>query len=137
MNEKTDKQLEALVSKTMKQSTLESPSFDFTAHVMSQVNVVTQSQSTVYQPLISKRVWAVLFGVVVALLAYILLFGQAQSTGWFSNINFSMLNTDKISNPFSGFQFYKTTVYAISLFALMLLIQIPILKNYFNKRMTY
>ncbi len=72
MKKNVDKQIENLVDKVMKQSTLETPSIDFTSHIMVQVEAAKQSTSTTYQPLISKRVWAIISIGFIAFVGYIL-----------------------------------------------------------------
>lgn len=134
MNENVDKHIENMVDKVMKNVTLEIPSFDFTAKVMSQVNLITQSQATVYEPLISKKGWIIIFGGLIAVVAYVLFFSQPQTKGWFSKINFSALNDYKISNVFSGIEPSRITTYALILLAIMLILQVSVLKNYFDKR---
>mgnify|MGYP000120514431 FL=1 len=49
----------------MKETTLDTPSVDFTAQVMSQVLKIKISQTTVYKPLISKWVW---YGIFISML---------------------------------------------------------------------
>ena len=64
MNENVDKHIEKLVDKAMKDSVLETPSFDFTSKVMQHVTATSKSKATVYEPLISKKVWFVVFARV-------------------------------------------------------------------------
>jgi hypothetical protein len=135
MNENTDKQLEELVDKVMEKSTLETPSFNFTANVMAQVIAIEQRAITAYKPLIPKWIWAIIFSVVIGFVAYLWFTVQPGTTSWIPSMDFEFLSNNRISKGISGITFSKTTTYAILLLAVMVFIQIPILKNYFDKRM--
>lgn len=47
---------------------------------MSQVIVTKKRAATVYQPLISKYVWMLIFGSFLVLVTYLLMNGDTQST---------------------------------------------------------
>lgn len=133
MKENEDKQLENLVEKAMRQSVLETPSFDFTTNLMLKVENMKQSPTTIYQPLISKHMWFWIFTGFVAFVAYIIFITKPEASTWFSTID--ILDTEKVSNMFNGIQLSRTVIYATIFFAVMLLVQIPLLKNYFDKRL--
>ena len=126
-----DKNIENLVDKMMSENTLESPSIDFTSKIMTQVLAAEKSKIKAYQPLISKTTW-ILIGVgLTALIVYSL----------YSNNNTSDLETpqlyldfDKVSTLFSGIHFSKNILYALLIVPFMILIQIGVLKNYFDKK---
>lgn len=133
MSENVDKQLENFVDKAMKLPPLVSPSFDFTANVMSQVNALQESKVTSYQPLISTSMWIVIFTGFVAFVAYIVLVTKPEASGWFDSVD---LNTERVSEFFGGLQTPRIAAYGVGLLALMFLVQIPLLKNYFDKRLS-
>ncbi|GGG53926.1 hypothetical protein [Bizionia arctica] len=133
MKENVDKYIEKLVDKAMKDSVLESPSFDFTSLVMQQVTA--KSKVTVYEPLISKKVWFAVFASVIALILFVLLSADTQQNSWFITKDFNLISKLKFSNPFSGFKLGTTTMYGIMLLSMMVCIQIPMLKSYFDKRL--
>ncbi len=135
MNDNIDKHIEKLVDKTMKKSYLESPSLDFTNAVMAQVNAIQKSNVTTYQPLISKPTWFVLFVITLAVVLYIIFGTTTNDTNWLSFIDLSMLTDNKLSTALSGFKVSKIVMYSVVLFGIMLFIQVPILKNYFDKRL--
>ncbi len=132
MKENEDKNLGTFVDKVMNEVSLESPSFDFTANVMMQVEKAKQNAVTTYHPLISKRFWALILVGFIAFMIYIFIVIKPESLGWFNNID---LNTDRISKLFSGMKTTRIAAYGVGLLALMLLVQIPVLKNYFDKRL--
>ena len=135
MKENIDKHIENLVEKTMKKSTIESPSFDFTNAVMAQINALEQSSVTTYKPLISKPMWFAIFAIGLAIVLFILFGTSTDQSSWLSFIDLSIITDNKFSNSLSAFRVSKTVMYAIVLFGLMLFIQVPILKHYFDKRL--
>lgn len=129
MKEQTNKHLENFVEKVMQSSTLETPSFDFTAKVMSQVTVTSRSSVTVYQPLFSKSAWVIMLLLTAAILMYALFSNDTSTLGWFEKVDLT-----KVFNLFSGIQISQTAMYSLLMFAVMLFVQVPLLKHYFNKR---
>ena len=125
-----DKHIEKLVDRLMKDSVLDAPSFDFTSKVMSQVLAPKTSDVTTYKPLISKKVIITIGSVLLALTVYSLFYDNAHSNKWtIPHIDFIPFN-----NITKSFQFSKITTYSVVLTTVMLLIQIPLLKNYFDRR---
>jgi hypothetical protein len=129
MKENANKKMEHFVGKVMKSSALESPSFDFTAKVMSQVTATSRSTVTVYKPLISKSAWVVLVFLTIGLIAFSIFNTDTTSLGLFDKLDFS-----RFSNLISGVKISQTAMYSLVMFAVMLFVQVPILKHYFNKR---
>lgn len=134
MEEKETKYLEDLSRKVIEEAHVESPSFNFTDVVMSKVNALQESCATVYKPLISKTGWIVISLGVLALVLYTLFFGtKTDTTNWVQAIDFSMFSN--INMDFlPSLSISKTFTYAVLFFGLMICIQIPLLKNHFDKR---
>ncbi len=135
MNENVDKHTELFTDKLLKDSSLESPSINFTSQIMSQVEAIAQSDVTTYKPLISKRVW---IGVAVAIVGVLIysFFGSASESEWLKSVDLSVLGNNKITNALSEFSFSKTILYAAAMFALMFAIQVTVLKGYFDRRLS-
>jgi hypothetical protein len=131
MKANEDKQLEKLVDRMMKDRVLETPSIDFTSQVMSQVLATQKSEITTYKPLISTPVFILIFSSLTFLIAYVLLNGNSSSATRFLNLNFTVLAN---LNPTRNFHFSEITTYSVVLTTIMLCIQIPLLKNYFDSR---
>jgi len=121
--------MDKFVDKVMKSSTLETPSFDFTAKIMSQVTSISKSTVTVYKPLISKTGWGILLLLTAGLVVFSVYNKDTTTLGWFEKLDLS-----KVPNLFSGIKISQTAMYSLLMFAVMLFIQIPLLKHYFNKR---
>ena len=124
----SDKNIEKFIEKIMTESTLDAPSTDFTSKVMSQILVVEKIKIQQYTPLISKTIWIVIIGSLISLILYAS-FGNEQ---YDSEIGHSYVLS--ISNIFSESHFSINTIYAILIVPLMILIQIPLLKNYYDKK---
>lgn len=135
MKDNVDNHIDKLVKKSMKKTSLESPSLGFTNSVMAQVNALQHSTVTTYRPLISKPVWFVIFTVALLIVLYIIFGTTTNDAGWLSFIDLSFITNNKFSNALSGFNVSKSVMYAVVLFGLMLFIQIPILKHNFDKRL--
>jgi hypothetical protein len=127
----SDEYYENLVDKVMAEGTLQKPSADFTSKIMSQILIAEKSKRVVYKPLISKPVWFVIFGCLIAFVGYTIFTGN-QTSQYSSDL--SGLYYSKIDNLFPVFQLSSNTSYAVLIVTLMVLIQIPLLKNYYDKR---
>jgi hypothetical protein len=124
----SDKNIEKFIGEIMAESTLESPSIDFTSKVMSQILVAEKSKIQDYKPLISTPIWIFILGSLISLILYTV-FGDESYN---SEIGHSYVVN--IPNIFSEFHFSKNTIYAILIVPLMILVQIPLLKNYYDKK---
>lgn len=125
----SDKNIENLIDKMMSENTLESPSIDFTSKIMFQVLIAEKSKIKAYKPLISKSTWIFIGICLIALTAY-----SVYSGSNISNFEITKLYTDKASALFSGIHFSKNILYAILIVPFMILVQIGLLKNYFDKK---
>jgi hypothetical protein len=133
--EKGEKKIEAFIDKLMSADRLEQPSLDFTDKVMLKVEAISNSTATVYKPLISKSIWYIIIGCFVALIGYIYLKEPVINNGWFNRFDLSNVSLNPLENV--SFNFSKTLMYAVVLLAIMVSIQVPLLKHYFNKRMAF
>ena len=129
MKENANKHIDQFVDKVMKSSTLETPSFDFTAKVMSQITVTSHSAVSVYSPLISKTTWGILMVLTLGIVIFSVYSNDTTTLGWFDKLDMS-----KLPNVFSGIKISQTAMYSLLMFGVMLFIQVPMLKHYYNKR---
>ncbi|WP_456313809.1 hypothetical protein [Pseudomonas shirazensis] len=125
----SDKNIENLIDKMMAEDKLESPSLDFTSKIMANVLALEEKKLKTYKPLISKPVWFFIGIVVAAIVIYTSFF-----TVPVNNLEFEKLYTDKITTVFSGIHFSKNILYAVLIVPFMILIQVGLLKNYFDKK---
>ncbi|WP_412986055.1 hypothetical protein [Pontimicrobium sp. IMCC45349] len=135
MEPHTDQHLDKLVERVIKSSPLESPSKDFTASIMSKIETASVGTSTVYKPLISKTGWLLIILALVSVSVYMMVGNVSNS--WLQSLDYSVITNNKMTEAVSGITFSKSLTYAIVLFGLMFLIQIPLLKNIHNKRLGF
>ncbi|WP_410004292.1 hypothetical protein [Aequorivita nionensis] len=133
MKEQEAKELEQLVGKAMQKSSLETPSFQFTDNVMAAVNAAQETSAIRYRPLIPKYIWVVIAAVVIGFTAYIWFLVQPAPLD-LPVLSFDFIKSNSISKEVAAFTPSKITVYAVLLLALMLCVQIPVLKRYFDDR---
>ena len=122
-----DKNVEKFIDKIMSEASLETPSFDFTSKVMAQVSAAKETKTIPYKPLISKPVWYSIFGILASIIIYSFFQGSKET-------QFDIDLGAKISSLIPNFNFSDATSYSILIVTLMVLIQIPLLKSYFDKR---
>lgn len=125
----SDKNIEHLISKMMSEDKLESPSIDFTSKIMSEILLLEDKKLKAYKPLISKSVWFFIGAASAALVLYVSFFSGTET-----NLEVGKIYTDKIGDAFSGIHFSKNIMYALLIVPFMILIQIGVLKNYFDKK---
>lgn len=132
---KEDKKIEDFIDKLMSEDTLEQPSLDFTTSVMSQVEAIYNSDATVYKPLISRPIWILILGSFTALVGYIIWGNTQTNTSWTDRLELPEVSFNLFENMSSHLS--STFMYAIVLLAIMVSIQVTLLKHYFDKRMTF
>lgn len=136
MQEHTKQHLDKLSKKVMRSSVLETPSVDFTATIMSQIENISIEKVTVHKPLISKLGWFSIVVIVAGIVGYTM-YGNVESISWLNTIDYSVISNNKISNAISGITISRVMMYAIVFFGLAWFIQIPMMSHYFNKRLEY
>lgn len=128
----SDKNIEPLIEKMMAEDKLQSPSIDFTSKIMAEVHVLEEKKLKAYKPLISKPIWISIGLAVAALVIYVSLFSVSNNDLKIDEIG--KLYSDRVLTAFSGIHFSKNILYAILIVPIMILVQVGILKNYFDKK---
>ncbi len=128
-----DENIEKLVEKMMMESPIETPSFDFTSKVMSDVLCLERKKSFSYKPVISKRGWFIIFACIGGFITWFIFNGYAEKETA-TNIDFNFINAERILNVFSAFQPSSLSLYVTLLAMVMIFIQILFLRNYLHKR---
>ena len=125
--DKPSRKEELFTKKIVKEAGLSKPSFDFTQRVMAVVSAQKATQN-IYQPLISKRTWAIVAATAIICLFFILLI-PIENESFFSALKLH----ERLQFSLPQLELSKTLTYAIGFMALFLL-QIPFLKNYLGKQ---
>jgi hypothetical protein len=129
----SDKNIEQLIEKMMAEDKLQSPSVDFTSKIMAEIQILEEKKLKTYKPLISKPVWISIGLAVAALVLYVSLFSVSNNNDFKIDV-IGKLYSDRISTAFSGIHFSKNILYAILIVPIMILVQVGVLKNYFDKK---
>ena len=133
MDKEIDRELDEFTGKLLKDLPLESTSFDFTTQVMSRVGVFSESDITVYKPLISKKTWLVLAILVIGVFAYFI-FGNVQV----ENPVASSMQLDLLPKlelfTLPNYEISNVFLYGVVGFTFFMGVQIFLLKDYFNRR---
>ncbi|MGS2764764.1 hypothetical protein [Sinomicrobium sp. M5D2P9] len=119
-----DPHKEDRIRKAVKENKTETPSPDFVSHVMCRVEREGEREN-IYKPVISRAAWGVI-ATMVAGIVFLSLFKQEKP--W--------------TVDFSVFSFLKTSIspflwYSIGAIALLVLVQIPLLKIYHSRRIDH
>lgn len=135
MNKDTEKHLDKLVDNMMKEVSLESPSEDFDFHVMASIKNLSSQETIIYKPLISKKAWVLLATGFIVFMCY-LIFGLTwQDSESVIAINYDALFNNSLTKSLNDLKFSNIFTYTILSLAFMLLVQVTLLKNYFDRRM--
>ncbi len=115
--------------KLVQDAGLKTPSFDFTALVMKEVETKKLNDEVfVYKPLISKKFWGVFLGALISLL---MVFRYGKIPVVTSSIIKASLGDYKTSIP--QFEFSEITVYSVIVFGVLFAIQATFLKKNLDK----
>ena len=136
MQDHLEQRLDKLAKKVVKSSKLESPSMDFTANVMQQVEASQISHITVYKPLISKRAWFVIALLIIGGLSYSI-FGGLQSTSLLESVDLSIISDNQVTNAISGITISKILAYVLGVGGLFWIAQISLTKHLLDKRLQF
>lgn len=135
MKDNAEKHIDKIVGKIIKDSKIESPSQDFTIKIMSKVEVISSNEVTTYRPLISKHFFIGFIIFVTVFSGFVVSVNTSETESWFSMINFRALSNNIVTKTLTSIKIPSTVLYSIVFFGVMLFIQIPLLKYYFNKRL--
>ncbi|WP_243472554.1 hypothetical protein [Winogradskyella sp. MH6] len=133
--ENEDKRIEELVDKLMANDSLEKAPVNFTNDVMSKIEALSETKTIIYKPLIPKYVWWLLGLGFVALIVNVILNKPSDSSSLSERYNLPEVSFDVFNNL--SVDFSSTLMYATVLLAIMVAIQVPLLKQYFNQKLSY
>jgi len=131
---KTEKNIEEFTKYIMKEANVEEPSADFLIKVMSSVKLERKRYtSKIYKPLISKSAWAVIAFVIISLSIFILE-GNSKNSMKIPNTHIALFDRIASINIFERIQISETFAFSFVLFSLLVILQLLVIKNYFNKQ---
>ena len=132
MKNNIDENIEKLVKKVVQTASIETPSPDFTKHVMSGILASKTNNNFIYQPIISKRGWLLISAAIIGVFTFLIFHTENASPA--NQFNFSVLRFDKLLNSLNGLQVSSMTANIILLAFIMISFQVLLLKSYLNKR---
>ena len=133
--DRIEQHLDKLTKKVM-DSSLESPSADFTANIMMQLDKSVETKTIVYKPPITNWGWMGI-AAVVAGIALFVLYGNAEPISWLENVDLSVITNNKVSETVSGITISKIVMYAIILFGASWFVQVQLIKRHVEQRLSY
>ncbi|WP_440067257.1 hypothetical protein [Tenacibaculum discolor] len=134
MGENKDiKELDAFTKKYINEIEAETPSIDFTVNIMDAI--LKEEQSSIYKatPLISKRVWFVLAGILAVSILFV---SKGASSSWLQipEIKMDYLSNIQLPNLFENITVSNLMLSACFFFTVMVFVQIYYLKNHFTRK---
>jgi hypothetical protein len=135
MEKRRDNEFDDYLKYVVKEVGLETPSVDFTTHVMGKIKLAKNPPMIVgYKPLISKFGWAILILGVLAVFALGLFEGNASQNDYFSGPKWDILTDSNLWEKTTDWSISRTVSYGFTFLALFISIQIVLLKRHFDKR---
>ncbi len=125
-------ELDAFAKKYVKDVEQELPTFDFTSSVMNKITEVEISSVYKTTPLISKKVWVLLFSLLTICIVYVSK-GKSIFSNWNMPEKFKISTNFEFPDLFQGITVSNTMLTACFFFTLLIFIQIYLFKNRFEK----
>jgi len=123
-----NKELDDFIRKIVEEVGFEQPSDNFTNTTLSKIELITENNSTVYKPIISRSIWVGIVVVVIGIFIYVIFNKPSIEIGWLSLLN---LNTSlRIPDIFVS----NIYIYACIVLAFFVGVQVLFLKRHFEKR---
>lgn len=126
--EKQSKHFDKITHQLINEAGLENPSPDFFSNVMDKIEVKNASQPIVYQPLISIKMWILLFVITIVSVVLLMTFPIIST-----NTIYQIPSLSSLSFDIKEIKLSKTVIYGLGFLSLFL-IQIPFLKKQIDQR---
>lgn len=130
---KEDKRIEKFTKDIFNEIGLEKPSASFVNNVMEFVEAPVKSVELIYKPLITKKMWTLIVTSFISIIVWMLVDAPNESS-FFDEFNI-ITYIDIDFNFFKGVTISSPIIYGLSVFGLLVLVQIYFLKNNFEKQM--
>ncbi|WP_299104813.1 hypothetical protein [uncultured Tenacibaculum sp.] len=126
-------ELDAFTKKYIKELDAKEPSIDFTVNIMQSILQTENAEVFKATPLISKKVWGVLFTILVVSIVYV---SRGTSLNWVKMPKKILDYIPQIQMPdlFKNISISNTVLYVSFLFTIMIFLQIFFLKNHFTRK---
>lgn len=133
MKDRMDMRLEEMTAKIVKGAGLKEPTADFTSRIMETIEQQSQSTATVYTPLISKKMWWGI-GIAVTAVVVFIISSNAELTLMEDMVTAIGGEIPQWELPKYNLDFAvpSSLVYGFLIMALLLAVEIPLLKRRYN-----
>ncbi len=134
MEKDKEKTLNNFTSKIIKEAGFDMPSHNFTETVLAKLEKkASKDKPMVYAPLIPSFVWWVFGCLTLAIFAYVLIANVGFESSWLAASRLNNLASFNLFGKPLATEIPNMYVYGSVVLALLVLIQISLLKMYFNK----
>lgn len=135
MEANKENKLDELLSKSVREAGLESPSADFTKSLLSEIALIEKRASaTAYKPLISKVGW-VSMALVVLVLSVLARYSKLEiQFSWLEKINTGALPKLRLMEVLPKMAVSNILLYSIMIFAIFAVIQMVFLKQRLDRQ---
>ena len=131
---KEDKKIENFTTYLMGEIDVDTPSEDFLANVMESIELEVEVETvTTYKPLIPKSVWGLMIILFLALIVYVIT-GSTVNHYLIEALDLKVINDIFEIDLFKNIHFSKIFTFSFILFSAFVVIQLFVIKNYFNKQ---
>lgn len=126
--------LDAFTKKYIKESEVEVPSIDFTKNIMDTILELEDKKKYQYTPLISKKIWFVLLGILGVSIAFVSKGTSIKELYQLEFLKVPNLNW-QVPSLFEQVTISNTFLYAGFFFTLLMYVQIYLLKSRFESKL--
>lgn len=127
-----DNKIEDFTAFLMREVDKDVPSNDFVMNVMNSIEIENKSVLS-YKPLIPNSVWVLIIILFLALAVYIFT-GSTVNYYLISTLDIDVLNELSEIDLFKNISFSRTFTFSFILFSALAVVQLFVIKNYFNKQ---
>ena len=129
-----NKELDDFIRKIVEEVGFEQPSDNFTNTTLSKIELITENNSTVYKPIISRSIWVGIVVVVIGIFIYVIFNKPSIEIGWLSLLNLNKLAAFNTSLRMPDIFVSNIYIYACIVLAFFVGVQVLFLKRHFEKR---
>jgi hypothetical protein len=130
---KTNKNIEDFTKYVIKESSIEKPSVDFVGKVMNRIDLERiPIYENKYKPLISKLGW-IIISIVLILSSIYFWSKKFSSSNYLSELNLSFSTNLSLTKIFNEINIPSTFTFVFVFFTILVVIQLLIIKKYFDK----
>jgi uncharacterized membrane protein YbhN (UPF0104 family) len=137
MESNEDKKLDQLIRKSIRLRSFDAAPEDFEELILQKIQAVKMKDKEPYKPLISAFGWTVIGLGFLALITYLVIISYGQPSIWLKGIDYTGSFQNKFLKDFDVLKFSSAVFYSVVCFFIVLAVQLPFLKQHFDKQLNY